>query len=279
MAYAKLISQFFIFLYFLSMSIFYFNMLFVFLNKEFLLAIQEFILLMNSTYQFIQFLFLLHVKVGKKGKQIILIFTRASLITRCCIFGGGSRFYLLLFAVFCHEALVADVGEEKTLVDGDVGSVLVGGVGGAHVGVPFPTYVGIAALFLVVSLLLLLLSPLVVAPVTITRHRTFCNKMTGLTTFVAHPFGTGLVIFPLPLLEDLAKALDDERHFLVVKLRGVDGEPTRSRLFFLLLCRFECDGSHLGCGGTALLQVDDLFGAFDHQFKAHKLSYHFLGRH
>jgi hypothetical protein len=30
-------------------------MLLIFLNKEFLLAIQEFILLMNSTYQFIQF--------------------------------------------------------------------------------------------------------------------------------------------------------------------------------------------------------------------------------
>jgi hypothetical protein len=27
---------------------------------------------------------------------------------------------------------------------------------------------------------------------------------------------------------------------------------------------------HLGCGGGASL--DDLFGAFDHQFKAHKLS-------
>ena len=96
-------------------------MLFIFLNKEFLLAIQEFILLMNNTYQFIQFLFLLHVKVGKKGKQIILIFTSATIITRCCIFGGGSRFYLLAFAVLCHEALVADVGEEDTLVDDDVG--------------------------------------------------------------------------------------------------------------------------------------------------------------
>jgi hypothetical protein len=59
---------------------------------------------------------------------------------------------------------VADVGEEETLVDGDVGGVLVGGgVGGAHVGVPFPTHVGIAALLLVVPLLLLLLPPLVVA--------------------------------------------------------------------------------------------------------------------
>jgi hypothetical protein len=105
---------------------------------------------------------------------------------------------------------VADVGEEETLVDCDVGGIVVGGgVGGAHVGVPFPTYVGIAALLLVVPLLLLLLSPLVVAPVTITRHRTFCNKMNGLTTLVAHPLGAGFVIFPPPLLEDLAEALDD----------------------------------------------------------------------
>ena len=59
---------------------------------------------------------------------------------------------------------MADVGEEKSLVDGDVRGILVGGgVGGAHVGVPFPTHVGIAALLLVVSLLFLPLSLLVVA--------------------------------------------------------------------------------------------------------------------
>jgi hypothetical protein len=122
---------------------------------------------------------------------------------------------------------VADVGKEKSLVYGDVRGILVGrGVGGAHVGVPFPTHVGIAALLLVVLLLFLSLSPLVIAPVTVTRNRTFCNKMTGLTTLVAHLFGTGLVIFPLPLLGDLAKALDDERHLLVVELGGIDGEPT-----------------------------------------------------
>jgi hypothetical protein len=64
---------------------------------------------------------------------------------------------------------VADIGEEETLVDGDVGSVLVGGgVGGALIGVPLPVYMGIAAL-LVVFLLFLPLSLLVVAPVTITR--------------------------------------------------------------------------------------------------------------
>jgi hypothetical protein len=50
--------------------------------------------------------------------------------------------------------------------------------------------------------------------------------MSGLTTLVANLLGTGLVIFPLPLLEDLAKALDDERHLLIVELGGVDGEPT-----------------------------------------------------
>jgi hypothetical protein len=65
---------------------------------------------------------------------------------------------------------VANVGEEKTLVDGDVGGILVGGgVSGALIGVPFPTNMGITALLLVVSLLFSSLSLLVVAPVTITR--------------------------------------------------------------------------------------------------------------
>jgi hypothetical protein len=58
---------------------------------------------------------------------------------------------------------VAGVWEEETLVDGDVDSILIrGGVGGALIGVPFLTNVGIAALLLVVPFLLLL-SPLVVA--------------------------------------------------------------------------------------------------------------------
>jgi hypothetical protein len=92
---------------------------------------------------------------------------------------------------------VADVGEEKAFVDGDVGGVLVGGgVGGALVGVPFPTHVGIAALLLVVLLLFLLLPSLVVAPVTVTGNRTFCNKVTGLTTLVANLLGAGFVILP-----------------------------------------------------------------------------------
>jgi hypothetical protein len=64
---------------------------------------------------------------------------------------------------------VADVGEEETLVGGDVCGVLVGGrVGGALIGVPLPANMGIAALLLVILLLLLPSSLLVVAPITIT---------------------------------------------------------------------------------------------------------------
>ena len=59
---------------------------------------------------------------------------------------------------------MADVGEEEAFVDGDVGGVLVvGGVGGALVGVPLPANMGIAALLLVISLLFSSLSLLVVA--------------------------------------------------------------------------------------------------------------------
>jgi hypothetical protein len=46
--------------------------------------------------------------------------------------------------------------------------------------------------------------------------------MTGLTTLVAYFLGARLVILPPHLLEDLAEALDDERHLLIVELRGVD---------------------------------------------------------
>jgi hypothetical protein len=50
--------------------------------------------------------------------------------------------------------------------------------------------------------------------------------MTGLPTFVAHFLGAGFVLLSPPLFEDLAEALDDERHLLVVELGGVDGDPT-----------------------------------------------------
>jgi hypothetical protein len=122
---------------------------------------------------------------------------------------------------------VADVGEEETLGDGDVGGVLVGGgVGGALLGVPLAAHMGIAAPRLVVLLLFSPLALLVVAPVTITGQWTFSNEMTGLTTLVANFLGVGLIILPPPLLEDLAEALDDERHLLIVELRGVDGLST-----------------------------------------------------
>jgi hypothetical protein len=46
---------------------------------------------------------------------------------------------------------VADVWEEKTFVDGDVGGVLVGGgVDGALIGVSFPPHVRLTTLLLVV---------------------------------------------------------------------------------------------------------------------------------
>jgi hypothetical protein len=87
---------------------------------------------------------------------------------------------------------VADVGEEESFGDGDVGGVLVGGrVGGDLVGVPLPANMGIAALLLVVPLLFSPLSLLVVITVTITRQRAFSDKMTGLTTFVANLFWNG----------------------------------------------------------------------------------------
>ncbi len=76
--------------------------------------------------------------------------------------------------------------------------------------------------------------------------------MIGLTAFVAHPFGAGFVVLPPPLLEDLAEALDDERHFLVVELGGVDGDSTWSRLLLFFHC-LKCNGLHLGCRGGALL--------------------------
>jgi hypothetical protein len=74
--------------------------------------------------------------------------------------------YLLLFAVLSHETFMADVGEEKALVDDHVRGVLVGGgVGGALVGVPFPPHMRLATLLLVS---LLLLPFLVVVPVPVT---------------------------------------------------------------------------------------------------------------
>jgi hypothetical protein len=64
---------------------------------------------------------------------------------------------------------VADVGEEESLGDDDVGGVLVGGgVGGTLVGVPLAAHMCITTLLLVVPLLFSPLSLLVIAPVTVT---------------------------------------------------------------------------------------------------------------
>jgi hypothetical protein len=117
---------------------------------------------------------------------------------------------------------VADVGEEKALVDGDVGGVLIRGFSGALVGVPFPPHARLATLLLVViSFLLHLLLPfLIVVPVTCIW--TFSNKVTRLTKLVAKPLGAGFIVLPLPLLEDLLEVLDDKSHLLIVELRGVD---------------------------------------------------------
>jgi hypothetical protein len=59
--------------------------------------------------------------------------------------------------------------------------------------------------------------------------------VTGLTTPVAHLFGMGLVVLPLPLFEDLPKALNNKSHLLIVELGGVDWKSTWCRLFLLFL--------------------------------------------
>jgi hypothetical protein len=76
--------------------------------------------------------------------------------------------------------------------------------------------------------------------------------MTGLTTFVAHFLGARFVVLPPPLFEDLAEALDDERHFLIVEFGGVDGCSTWCRLL-LFFRRLECDRLSFGRGGAVKL--------------------------
>jgi hypothetical protein len=143
---------------------------------------------------------------------------------------------------------VVYLGGISRIVDGDVGGVLVGGgVGGALVGVPFPSYVRLATLLLVVvSLLLHLILPfLVIVPVTISCIWTFSNIVTRLTTPVANPLGAGFVALPFPLLEDLPEALDDKSHLLLVKLGGINWEPICwCRLFLFFFRCLECNGLH-----------------------------------
>jgi hypothetical protein len=70
--------------------------------------------------------------------------------------------------------------------------------------------------------------------------------VTGLTITVAQPFGAGLVVLPPPLLENLAKALDDECHLLVVELGGVDWKSTWCRLPLLFFRRLNATGCTSG---------------------------------
>jgi hypothetical protein len=136
----------------------------------------------------------------------------------------------------------------------------------------------LSTLLLVVPLLLHLFLPLlIVVPVTITCIWTFSYKVIGLTTLLANPLGAGFVVLSLPLLEDLSEALDDKSHLLIVELGDVNWKSTWCRLFLLLFRCFECNGLHLGCGGGALLQVDNVFGVIDHKFRAHKLANYLLG--
>jgi hypothetical protein len=171
--------------------------------------------------------------------------------------------YLLLLAILCYETFVAEAGEEEAFVDGSVGSVLVrGGVGGALVGVPFPAHVRIAVLLLVVSLLFLLLPFLVFVPVTFTRNWAFSNKVSGLATSVTHTFGAGLVVLPLLCLG------------IWRKLFMMSAISSLSSLEVSIGSLLEVDSFSssvalnatvaLGCGGGALLRVDNVFGVFDH---------------
>jgi hypothetical protein len=153
----------------------------------------------------------------------------------------------LSFVLFGHEALVADFGEEKTIINGDVGGILVRGVGGALVGVSFPPNMRLVALLLMVEFLLLylLLFLLVIVPVTITSIWTFCNIVIGLTTPIANPLGMGFVVLSLQLIEDLPKALDNEGHLPIIKLGYINLGPLAWCDFLLFLCCLECNGLRL----------------------------------
>jgi hypothetical protein len=119
---------------------------------------------------------------------------------------------------------VVDVGEEKSFVEGDVGGILAEGeFSGALVGVPpFQCAPHRPSSYSSTSYSPSYSSLLVVIPVPVTCIWIFSNIMTGLTTPVAHPLGIGFVVLPLPLLEDLSEALDDESHLLVVELGGIN---------------------------------------------------------
>jgi hypothetical protein len=77
-----------------------------------------------------------------------------------------------------------------------------------------------------------------------------------------------LVVLALLLLEDLAEAFDDEHHFIIILLGGVNREAfaCSSLLFFRCL---ECNRLWLGCGSVAVSDVLHMFGVFDHKLQRH----------
>ena len=78
---------------------------------------------------------------------------------------------------------------------------------------------------------------------------------------ILHTEGT-LARFAVEMnIEDLAEALDDECHLLIVEFGGVYWlSPWCSLLLFLLRC-LECNGLGFGCGG--IVKLVDLPRAFD----------------
>jgi hypothetical protein len=166
---------------------------------------------------------------------------------------------------------VANVWEEEALVDGDVGGILVGGgVSRALIGVPLPSHVRLTTLLLVVVLLLHLFLPfLVIIPVTITFIWTFSNIMTGLTTPVANPLGAGFVLLLL-FLRICRKLLMIRVISSLLSLEATIGSLLvgMGSSFFSSVV-MNANGLRLGSEGATLLQVDNVFGVFNHKLKSH----------
>jgi hypothetical protein len=137
--------------------------------------------------------------------------------------------YLLLFALVSHEAFVAYVGKRTPLLTvmlavslSEEESVELSSESHSRPMCASPPFFLLQYLFFSIFFFPFL----DVVPITITCIWTFNYKVTRLTTPVAHSLGMGFAVLPLPLLEDLSKALDDKSHLLVVELGGVDWEST-----------------------------------------------------
>jgi hypothetical protein len=175
---------------------------------------------------------------------------------------------------------VANVGEEMTLVDGDVGAIFVRGrVGGAIVGVPFISNMRLTTLLLVEEFILLhfVFPFLVIIPLTITSIWSFSNIVNNLTTTIENPLGMGFVVLPLPLLEHFTKAFYNEGHLFIIKIEGGQLEALARSGLLLLFCCLACNGLWLGRGCVSVGDVLHMSRVFDHRLKTHKLPKHLLG--